>query len=62
MKNKRIIKMYIYILTAGKLTKRAKGIYKKVSNAQNLRFKKKFDQIQINPIWNLILDHRSIQE
>jgi hypothetical protein len=38
MKNKRIIKKYIYTLTAGKLTKRAKGIYKKVSNAQNLRF------------------------
>jgi hypothetical protein len=37
MKNK-IIK-YIYRLTVEKLTKRAKGIYKKVSNVQNLIFK-----------------------
>jgi hypothetical protein len=29
----------IYILIAGKLTKRAKGIYKNVSNVQNLIFK-----------------------
>jgi hypothetical protein len=29
----------IYILTTGNLTKRAKGIYKKVSNVQNLIFK-----------------------
>jgi hypothetical protein len=39
IKNKTIIYIYIYRLTAGKLTKRAKGIYKKVSSAQNLRFK-----------------------
>jgi hypothetical protein len=37
MKNK-IIKN-IYRLIAGKLTRRAMGTYKKVSNAQNLRFK-----------------------
>jgi hypothetical protein len=37
MKNKIIIN--IYILIAGKLIKRAKRIYKKVSNAQNLIFK-----------------------
>jgi hypothetical protein len=37
IKNK-IIK-YIYRLTVGKLTKRAKGIYKKVSNVQNLILK-----------------------
>jgi hypothetical protein len=37
MKNK-IIK-YIYRLIAGKLTKRAKGIYKTASNVQNLIFK-----------------------
>jgi hypothetical protein len=37
MKNKTIKK--IYRLTAGKLTKRAKRIYKKVSNVQNLIFK-----------------------
>jgi hypothetical protein len=37
IKNKTII--YIYRLTAEKLTKRAKGIYKKVSNLQNLIFK-----------------------
>jgi hypothetical protein len=30
---------YIYRLTTGNLTKRAKGIYKKVSNVQNLIFK-----------------------
>jgi hypothetical protein len=30
---------YIYRLTAGKLIKRAKGIYKKVSNVWNLIFK-----------------------
>jgi hypothetical protein len=36
MKNKTIKK---YKLTAGKLTKRAKGIYRKVSNVQNLIFK-----------------------
>jgi hypothetical protein len=41
MKTKTII--YIYILTAEKLTKRAKRIYKKVSNVQNLIFR-----------WNLI--------
>jgi hypothetical protein len=29
----------IYILSVGNLTKRAKGIYKKVSNVQNLIFK-----------------------
>jgi hypothetical protein len=29
----------IYRLTAGNLTKRAKGIYKKVSNVHNLIFK-----------------------
>jgi hypothetical protein len=39
MKNKTIKKIYIYILTAGKLIKRTKGIYKKVSNVQNLIFK-----------------------
>jgi hypothetical protein len=39
MKNKIIINIYIYILIAGKLIKRAKRIYKKVSNAQNLIFK-----------------------
>jgi hypothetical protein len=39
MKNKIIKNIYIYRLTAGKLTKRAKGIYKKVSNVQNLIFK-----------------------
>jgi hypothetical protein len=38
MKNK-IINKYIYRLTAGKLIKMAKGIYKKVSNIQNLIFK-----------------------
>jgi hypothetical protein len=38
IKNK-IIKIYIYRLTAGKLTKRAKRIYKKVSDVQNLIFK-----------------------
>jgi hypothetical protein len=38
MKNK-TIKKYIYRLTAGKLTKRAKEIYKNVSNVQNLIFK-----------------------
>jgi hypothetical protein len=37
MKNK-IIKN-IYRLTAGNLTKRGNGIYKKVSNVQNLIFK-----------------------
>jgi hypothetical protein len=37
MKNKTIKK--IYRLTVGKLTKRAKGIYKKVSDVQNLIFK-----------------------
>jgi hypothetical protein len=39
-KNK-IIKTYIYIyrLTVGNLTKRAKGIYKKDSNVHNLLFK-----------------------
>jgi hypothetical protein len=37
MKNKTII--YIYRLTTDKLNKRAKGIYKKVSNVQNLIFK-----------------------
>jgi hypothetical protein len=37
MKNKIIIK--IYRLSAGDLTKRAKGIYKMVSNVQNLIFK-----------------------
>jgi hypothetical protein len=37
MKNKTI--KNIYILTARKLNKRAKRIYKKVSNAQNLIFK-----------------------
>ncbi len=37
MKNK--IKIKIYRLTAGNLTKRAKGIYKKVSNVHNLIFK-----------------------
>jgi hypothetical protein len=31
--------LYIYILTAGNLTKRAKGIYKNVSNGQSLIFK-----------------------
>jgi hypothetical protein len=30
----------IYRLTAGNLTKRAKGIYKKVSNVHNLIFKR----------------------
>jgi hypothetical protein len=30
---------YIYRLTTGKLTKRAKGVYKKISNIQNLIFK-----------------------
>jgi hypothetical protein len=34
-----IINIYIYRLTAGNLTKRAKRIYKKVSNVQNLIFK-----------------------
>jgi hypothetical protein len=38
MKNK-IINKYIYRLIAGKLIKMAKGIYKKVSNIQNLIFK-----------------------
>jgi hypothetical protein len=38
MKNK-TINIYIYRLTAGKLIKRAKGIYKKISNVQNLIFK-----------------------
>jgi hypothetical protein len=37
MKNKIII--YIYRLITGNLTKRAKGIYKKASNVQNLIFK-----------------------
>jgi hypothetical protein len=32
-------KKYIYRLTAGNLTKSAKGIYKKVSNVHNLIFK-----------------------
>jgi hypothetical protein len=41
MKNK-IINIYIYIyrLTAGNLTRRDKGIYKNISNVQNLRFKR----------------------
>jgi hypothetical protein len=34
-----IIIKYIYRLIAGNLTKIAKGIYKKVSNVQNLIFK-----------------------
>jgi hypothetical protein len=38
MKNK-IIKIYIYRLIARNLTKRAKVIYKKVSNVQDLIFK-----------------------
>jgi hypothetical protein len=54
MKNK--IKKYR--LTAGNLTKRGKGIYKKVSNVYNLIF----NRIQTNCIWNLIIDHTSIQE
>jgi hypothetical protein len=33
-----IRRIYIYRLTAGNLTKRAKRIYKKVSNVQNLIF------------------------
>jgi hypothetical protein len=33
------IYIYIYRLTAENLTERAKGIYKKVSNVQNLIFK-----------------------
>jgi hypothetical protein len=33
------IYIYIYILTVGNLIKSAKGIYKKVSNVQNLIFK-----------------------
>jgi hypothetical protein len=37
-KNK-IIKKYIYRLTVGNLTRRAKGIYKNISNVQNLIFK-----------------------
>jgi hypothetical protein len=40
--------IYIYRLTVGNLTKRAKGIYKNVSNVQNLIFKQylfKFKQI-----------------
>jgi hypothetical protein len=39
MKKNKIINIYIYRLTAGNLTKRAKGIYKKVSKIQNLIFK-----------------------
>jgi hypothetical protein len=38
MKNNKYIFIYIYRLTAGNLTKRAKGIYKKASNIQNLIF------------------------
>jgi hypothetical protein len=38
MKNK-TIKIYRERLTVGKLTKKAKRIYKKVSNVQNLIFK-----------------------
>jgi hypothetical protein len=38
VKNK-TIKIYIYRLTTGKLTKRAKRIYTNVSNVQNLIFK-----------------------
>jgi stress response protein YsnF len=38
MKNK-TIKIYRERLTVGKLTKKAKKIYKKVSNDQNLIFK-----------------------
>jgi hypothetical protein len=36
---KKIIRIYIYRLTAENLTKRAKGICKKISNVQNLIFK-----------------------
>jgi hypothetical protein len=39
IKNNKYIYLYIYRLTAGNLTKRAKRIYKKVSNVQNLIFK-----------------------
>jgi DNA-binding Lrp family transcriptional regulator len=43
MKNKIIKRIYIYIererLSAGNLTKRAKEIYKNISNLQNLIFK-----------------------
>jgi hypothetical protein len=37
--NNNYIYLYIYRLTAENLTERAKGIYKKVSNVQNLIFK-----------------------
>jgi hypothetical protein len=56
MKNKIIKK--IYRLITVNLTKRAKEIYKKVSNVQNLIF----NQIQMNSIRDLILGHTSIQE
>jgi hypothetical protein len=38
-KERRDEKKYMYSLTTGNLTKRAKGIYKKVSTVQNLIFK-----------------------
>jgi hypothetical protein len=56
MKNKIIKK--IYRLITVNLTKRAKEIYKKVSNVQNLIF----NQMQMNSIRDLILGHTSIQE
>jgi hypothetical protein len=34
-----VMNIYIYTLTVGNLTKRAKGIYKNVSNVLNLIFK-----------------------
>jgi hypothetical protein len=38
--NNNYIYLYIYRLTAENLIERAKGIYKKVSNVQNLIFKR----------------------
>jgi hypothetical protein len=38
MNNNKYIYLYIYRLTVGNLTKRAKGIYKNVFNIQNLIF------------------------